>query len=201
MIAFDHLAVAAETLEEGVEYVEDLLGVATEPGGRHAAMGTWNHVLSLGKREYLEVISVDPNAAHPGRPRWFSLDEFSGPPRLVTWICRANDLDAEIAGSEVKIGQPEDLQRGDFRWSFAVPNVSAMPFEGAHPALMQWKGPHPASQLPDRGLRMKALEITHSDPSLQHVLAISDDRITFQTGPDKALRACLSTPRGEVWLS
>jgi hypothetical protein len=66
MLSFDHLAIGAETLDEGVEAVEAALGVPLAPGGGHPAMGTHNRLLSLGPGEYLEVIAIDPDA--PARP-------------------------------------------------------------------------------------------------------------------------------------
>ena len=45
-LALDHLVVAARTLEEGVAWVESRLGIAMGPGGKHAAMGTHNRLLS-----------------------------------------------------------------------------------------------------------------------------------------------------------
>ena len=92
----DHLAVSAEGLAEGVQHIERLLGVPMAGGGQHGAMGTHNRLLSLGDL-YLEVIAVDPDAPAPGRPRWFDLDRFSGPPRLTNWIVATDRLDADLA--------------------------------------------------------------------------------------------------------
>ncbi|HSH43331.1 MAG TPA: VOC family protein, partial [Arenicellales bacterium] len=71
----DHLVVAAADLAAGREYIEDLLGVRTEAGGRHDAIGTHNQLLRLGDDQYLEIIAVDPDAPAPGKPRWFGLDD------------------------------------------------------------------------------------------------------------------------------
>jgi hypothetical protein len=72
---FDHLIIGAHTLEQGAAFIEALLGVQPQAGGRHVAMGTHNRVLKLGARAYLEVIAIDPAAAAPSRPRWFGLDD------------------------------------------------------------------------------------------------------------------------------
>ena len=85
-LEFDHLAVCGETLAEATAHVEDVLGTSLEPGGVHVEMGTHNRLLSLGPGMYLEAIAVNPEAAHPGRPRWFDLDRFRGAPRL-TGLC------------------------------------------------------------------------------------------------------------------
>ncbi|MEH6774342.1 MAG: VOC family protein, partial [Cereibacter changlensis] len=105
MIRLDHLAVAAETLDEGVAAVEAALGVTLAGGGQHGHMGTHNRLLGLGDL-YLEVIAVEPAAPAPAWPRWFDLDHFPGPPRLANWVARCDDLDAEIAASPAGIGAP-----------------------------------------------------------------------------------------------
>ena len=58
VLRLDHLAVVAETLDEGVDWVETSLGLPMAGGGEHAAMGTHNRLLSLGD-VYLEVIAVN----------------------------------------------------------------------------------------------------------------------------------------------
>ena len=72
---FDHLIIGAHTLEQGAAYIEELLGVKPQAGGRHAAMGTHNMLLRLGARAYLEIIAIDPAGETPQRPRWFGLDD------------------------------------------------------------------------------------------------------------------------------
>ena len=59
--AFDHLVVAAATLEQGEKHIEALLGVRPQRGGKHVAMGTHNSLLKLGSKSFLEVIAVDPD--------------------------------------------------------------------------------------------------------------------------------------------
>ena len=105
MLWIDHLAVVAGRLEDGVSAVEDLLGVAMAGGGKHPLMGTHNRLLSLGDL-YLEVIAVDPDAPPPGRPRWFDMDRFTGPPLLANWVAGCDDLAAEVALGPVGIGTP-----------------------------------------------------------------------------------------------
>ena len=74
MLRFDHLAVSAETLADGVAYVEQALGLALAGGGQHPLMATHNRLLGLGDL-YLEVIAADPDAPRPAHPRWFDLPE------------------------------------------------------------------------------------------------------------------------------
>jgi hypothetical protein len=199
MLRIDHLAVVAERLEDGVAAVEALFGVPMAGGGKHPLMGTHNRLLSLGDL-YLEVIAADPDAPHPGRPRWFDMDRFRGPPRLTNWIAACDDLAAAVALGPDGIGEPLSLSRGDFRWQMAVPPDGRLPFDGAFPALIRWEGTaHPAPALPDHGLRLTRLEIGHPDaPGLTAALAgrLDDARVTIVPDDRVTLRATIDTPSG-----
>src|SRR4051794_9510111 len=98
IIRFDHLVVAAASLDQGAAWVEARLGVAMSPGGRHEAMGTHNRLLSLGPGRFLEVIAIDPDGKTPSRPRWFDLDapamqeRLARSPALVHWVARTDDI-------------------------------------------------------------------------------------------------------------
>lgn len=200
MLRLDHLAISAERLEDGVALVERLLGVPMAGGGQHPAMGTHNRLLSLGDL-YLEVIAVDPAATPPGRPRWFDLDRFSGPPRLTTWIVATDDMEAALATGPQGWGAAMDLARGDYRWQMAVPADGRLPFDGTCPALIRWQGAlHPAPALPDHGLRLSRLVVSHPQAAvLQAALALADPRVTFTHGPP-GLSAVIDTPQGPVTL-
>ena len=60
MLTFDHIAITATTLQEGVDWVEAALGVTLAGGGKHNLMATHNRLLGLGDL-YLEVIAIDPD--------------------------------------------------------------------------------------------------------------------------------------------
>lgn len=198
MLAFDHIAISATTLAEGVEAVESALGLPLAGGGQHDHMATHNRLLGLGDL-YLEVISIDPSRTPPAWPRWFDLDNFSGPPRLTNWVARCDDLAAELALSPAGTGTPTQLQRGDYRWQMAIPATGKLPYDGAFPALIQWQGPlHPARALPESGCRLTRIEIAHPEgATLAAHLAprLSDPRVIVTTGP-RAMQATFSTPHG-----
>lgn len=204
MLELDHLAVAAENLAEGVAAVEAALGVTLAQGGEHVAMGTHNRLLHLGDGVYLEVIAVNPEAKGPGRPRWFDLDRFSGAPRLNNWIVRCDDLDAALAGAPEGTGTPIAFERGDLRWKMAVPDDGVLPFDGAHPAVIEWQaGRHPAEVLSDVGCRLVSLVVqTPEAAALRRALGgrLDDPRVSVVEGPVKALRAEIDTPAGRKVL-
>lgn len=198
MLTFDHIALAAETLEAGVAHAEAALGVPLSGGGQHALMGTHNRLLGLGDL-YFEVIAIDPTAPKPPFPRWFDLDRFTGPPRLSNWICRGTDLDAALAVSPPGTGRPVAVTRGNLSWRMGVPQDGILPFDNRFPALIEWQGHiHPVQRLPDSRLRLTRLEVAHPDAAaLQAALAgrFDDPRVVILQGPS-ALRATFDTPHG-----
>ncbi len=150
MLKLDHLALSAMTLADGVAHVRDTLGVELAQGGEHAAMGTHNRLLSLGPTVYLEVIAINPAAPYPGRPRWFDLDNFSGPPRLTNWVAQTDDLDRALALAPTGCGAPMALERGDLRWRMAVPENGKLPFDGAFPGADRMAGRRASRRAPAR---------------------------------------------------
>lgn len=196
MWELDHLAVAAETLDEGVSYLQAAMGVALSSGGRHAHMATHNRVLGLGPKDYLEVIAIDPQAEPVPHPRWFRLDEFRGRPRLTNWICRVPDLAKALAMAPSAAGTAVDLARGDYRWRMAVPANGRLPYGDCFPALIEWAGVRPQDRLPDVNCRLIRLEVAHPDADiLRDLVPLRDQRVVFVAGA-VALRATLATPRG-----
>ncbi len=167
----DHLVVAADTLQKGVEHVEALLGVAMNPGGRHPRMGTHNALLRLGEAVYLEVIAIDPAAEPPDRPRWFGLDQplvrglLKQRPRLLHWVVNTVDIEATRSRCPVPPGAIESMSRGELRWRITIPEDSSLPAGGLLPSLIQWQTTtHPASRMPDSGCTLRELTI-HSPNS------------------------------------
>lgn len=203
MLRLDHLAVTCADLAAGVAHVESTLGVPMAGGGQHPAMSTHNRLLSLGDL-YLEVIAPDPAAPPPGRARWFRLDHRTAP-RLTNWVAACDDLDAALAAAPPGAGRPMALARGDFRWRMAVPDDGCLPHDDAFPALIEWQGAaHPAPRLPDHGLRLTALRVTHPQAAaLAGWLGprLTDPRLTLTPGPRMRIEATITTPQGDRVLA
>jgi hypothetical protein len=206
----DHIAVTAPTLQAGAAWVEQVLGVAPQPGGEHALMGTHNVLLRLGDDVYLEVIAANPRAAAPGRPRWFGLDALApgDKPRLRTWIARTADIQATMALVGEKLGAITAMQRDDLQWLITIPEDGKPLLGGTAPALIEWKtGPHPASQLQDHGLRLERLVLLHPRPhrvmGLLEAIGV-DAMVQVRRAPDgqgSSLVAQIATPMGLRSLS
>ncbi len=200
MFHIDHLAIGATDLATGAEAIATALGVPLDPGGVHVTMGTHNRLLSLGPREYLEVIAIDPAAAAPARPRWFGLDAFAGAPRPVAWVLAGTEIEAGLALAPPGVGAPVALSRGDLRWELTIPDDGQLPFGGVFPALIRWDGPaHPAARLPDRGVRLTGITLHHPEvEALRTALAplIRDTRVTVEAGDAPRITFAFSTPAG-----
>lgn len=210
-LAFDHLVVAARTLEEGVAWVEARTGAPMGPGGKHAAMSTHNRLLSLGPGRFLEVISIDPDAPPPGRARWFELDtpataaRLAHGPALVHWVIRSDDLEVAIAASGAGACEILALSRGDFRWRIGVPASGGLTLGGVAPTVIRWEGDHPADRLPDAGCRLESLLLGHAEAPalLDRLLAagLARDLPVEAIATPVGLRARIRSPKGMVELA
>lgn len=171
MLKLDHLAIVAPSLEEGVDYIRDRLGIEMPMGGKHPQMGTHNHLLRLGDDVFLEVIAVDPEAERPTRRRWFGLDDaravqaaWEDGCHLRAWVTRADDFTAVMARHGHLLGRQERVSRGEREWLFALSDDGSLPCGGVAPSVMDWgtRG-NPASSMPDFGMRLTGFHIEHPD--------------------------------------
>ncbi|MDO5631323.1 MAG: VOC family protein [Paracoccus sp. (in: a-proteobacteria)] len=193
MRRMDHIVIGCENLDHGAALMERILGRPMDAGGRHPLMGTHNRLLHLGGMEYLELISVDPTAPRPGRTRWYGLDHFKGPPRILGWIARDEHFVAPRDSTII------EMSRGSLNWQFTMPINGQMPGHGTQPLLIRWsKGAHPCNMLPDHGFRLLRLQMTTPEP--QPLARISDPRISLGFGQTE-LRILLQRPdQSQVWL-
>lgn len=199
----DHIVICAADLDAGAAHVEAALGIRPKGGGAHLGRGSHNRLLSLGPEAYLEVIAPNPADSAPAGPRMFDLDHFTGLPRLSAWVARTDDMARAMAAAPPGLGAVEPLSRGDLRWQMSVPPMGKLPFGGLFPALISWQGAHPAPQLPDHGLRLARLVISHPEaPRLARALAplIGDPRLELRPGPPGML-AEIDTPQGRRTLA
>lgn len=164
----DHITVTAASLEIGAEFVLQTLGVTAQVGGKHPRMGTHNLLLRLGNSLFLEIISPDPRASPPSRPRWFGLDKLrpDSPPRLAAWVARTDDIRSAVSGAAESIGKIELITRGTLEWRITILADGSLPLDGAAPALIEWHTAiHPTAMLEDHGLSLSGLEIFHAQPA------------------------------------
>ena len=199
----DHLVVTAPNLKSGVQWVRDSLGVTAQLGGKHDRMGTHNCLLRLGPDVYLEVISIDPNAPSPGRPRWFELDNLTNAsePRLATWVARTADIRNIVSVCTEVGGTIELMSRGELNWLITVTKDGGMQMAGIAPALIQWCTPtHPAQNLREQGCRLIELRLIHPEPQrverMLRAIELDTVAVVIESGGHPSLAASIETPSG-----
>lgn len=201
----DHITVTAPTLEAGAEFVRQALGFAPQRGGEHPRMGTHNLLLRLGDSLFLEVISTNPDAPSPARPRWFALDTLrpDSPPLLSTWVARTPDIHATASACSEAIGNIELMSRGTLNWRITIPADGSLPLNGIAPALIEWQTTvHPASTLQDHGLSLAKLELFHPEPErISRLLQSLGLEGPISVSPPRSARAAcmvahINTPQG-----
>lgn len=207
--AVDHLLLGTSDLDQGIAFVEQRTGVRAQVGGSHPGVGTRNALLSLGGRQYLEIIAPDPSQSSFS----FQIDlRGLGAPKLVTWAAATTDLDGVVArarAADFSVSGPRDGSRVrpdgvTLRWRTARiqggldhADVDVMPF------FIQWSADsaHPSEDAP-KGCRLVTLDIEYPDASKARTtlarLGVDADPVP---GPHAALKATIDTPRGRVVLS
>jgi hypothetical protein len=209
----DHIVIAAESLQQGVDYLQRKLGVEIPPGGKHQNMATHNHVMQLGNDAYIEVIAIDPAGQIPRHPRWFGLDTplmraaLREQPRLITWVMNTNDLQSLANQAGFDIGIPTKLSRDNLSWEFALPDDGRLLGNGMLPYCIQWHTtPHPSQAMVDHGCLLQELTIHHNRPRWlsDRLDAIGADHLVhiepLTDGETAYLSATIDTPNGTVVL-
>jgi hypothetical protein len=225
----DHLVVMAASLDEGVQWCEDTLGITPGPGGEHEKYGTHNRLFKIASPQfplaYFEIIAINPLAVIPKRAqvtRWFDMDNptlqkaVTQGPRLVHFVSSTEDVKAArhvLRTQGIERGQVVHASRksskGTLNWQITVREDGERLFNGCLPTLIQWGKPeatdplrlHPRNSLPRSGVTLQSLTVSHpSGVKLQAAFdAIGLANIAIETGPAN-LVASLQTPKGLVQL-
>lgn len=201
-VKLDHIVFGCAELDAGAVWLSERLGVAEGARGVHKMMGTHNALWNMGAA-YIELVAINPQAPHPGRPRWFGLDDAATQSKLeqgvqlLTWAIAGTPIEPIIENAPVALGPVESFSRDDLAWNVAVPLAGTPGMEGAFPLTLDWtEGIHPATRLPDMGIRCERLTVCH--PKMTEILnAIGTVGSPVQMGTGAfALTAELATPSG-----
>ena len=168
----DHLIIGAANLEQGMNFVEEKLGVGIPFGGVHQKMGTHNLLMQLDNEVYLEVIAVNPDVEPPEHPRWCGLDDpyvsrqLMKQPTFLTWVINTNDIENLLRRAAFDFGKSMLLSRGNLSWHFGLPDDGRLLAGGMLPYVIEWRtDSHPSLNMVDAGCRFRGLEIHHPYPS------------------------------------
>jgi hypothetical protein len=179
-------------------------------------MGTHNRLLAIGSarfpRAYLEIIAIDPAAAAPSRRRWFDLDEPTlrtslarDGPRLVHWVVRTNDLDAQrrvLLDAALDPGPPIAVTRGELRWRITVRDDGRLLGSGAVPTLIEWDpaSAHPSDTMAPSAVVLQSVALCTA-AAAQLPAALLPDGVQRVDAAAPALCASFESPRGPMTLA
>lgn len=225
----DHLVVMAPSLDVGVQWCEDTLGITPSAGGEHEKYGTHNRLFKIATPQYplayFEIIAINPEAVIPKRlqvTRWFDMDDsalqktIAQEPRLVHFVSSTDDIKAArhaLRTQGIERGQIVHASRksskGMLHWQITVREDGERLFNGCLPTLIQWGKPdaaeplrlHPRNSLPRSGVTLHSLTVHHpSSAKLQTAMdAVGLTGVEVVNGPAN-LVATLQTPKGLVQL-
>src|SRR5215831_5924838 len=164
----DHLLLGVARLEEGIAWVENKTGVKAAFGGSHPGAGTHNALLSLGDRQYLEIIAPDPNQKETSA--LVPLLKKFPIPKPFSWAATTRDIERlanklRRAGLNIDGPQPGSRMRPDgsqLRWRTI--RLSGQSY-GLIPFFIEWASDtiHPSMDSPT-GCQLADLQLYHPDP-------------------------------------
>ena len=226
----DHLVVVADSLDQGVAWCEETLGITPGPGGEHPLMGTHNRLFSVAgpafPRAYFEIIAIQPGVTPrraPGTHRWFDMDDRELQARVASEGPQLVHFVASVPGvvSAVKALAALGLDRGSvlevsrqtatapLQWRITVRDDGQRLFYGGLPTLIQWgeagedpaRAAHPLDAMPASSVTLETLQVSHPQPDkLQVAHAAIGLAGVTVTQGAPNLLATLQTPRGLVTL-
>lgn len=203
--AVDHFVLGVADLQAGIEWVEKATGVRAVIGGKHPGAGTRNALLSLGPKQYLEILAPDPEQDQTVS-RFGDLKKLTSP-RLLMWAAVAKDIDAlaqKARSAAFVIEGPRDGSRARpdgkiLKWrTLAVGNDIGVLI----PFFIEW-GPnvvHPSEDSP-KGCKLTVFEMEHAEPDkVRETLQKLGIEAQVKQGQEPLLKATLDTPKGKVEL-
>jgi len=170
MHKLDHIVLGSFTLEEGTEFLENILQAKLSDIGYHKDMGTHNRVIRISENVYIEVIAIDPKRKNLNNRKWFNLDnsnlqsKLKISPQIIGYVIENNDRNIN------KYYDPFfEASRDSYKWQFAMPTFknnildSEIIEAGIIPSLISWKSDKPVYQMKKNQFELISLEIRLSE--------------------------------------
>ena len=170
MYNLDHIVFGSFTLEEGTEFVENVLQAKLSDIGYHKDMGTHNRVIRISEKIYLEVIAIDPKISNLNNRIWFNLNnsklqyKLKKSPQIIGYVIEHGDINI------TKYYDPFFKSSRDiYKWQFAMPtfNNNILDSEiieaGVIPSLISWKSDKPVYQMKKNQFELISFEIALSE--------------------------------------
>ena len=166
MHKLDHIVFGSLTLEEGTEFIENILQAKLSDIGYHKDMGTHNRVIRIGKNVYLEVVAIDPKIKILNDRIWFNLDnpnlqsKLKKSPQIIGYVIESKNINI------TKYYDPFfESSRDIYKWQFAMPtfNKNILDREiieaGMIPGLISWKSNKPIYKMKKNQFELINFEI------------------------------------------
>lgn len=203
--ALDHLLLGVPNLEEGIAWIAEKTGVQAAPGGRHPGLGTHNALLSLGPKQYLEIIAPDPTQTTIA-PQ-FAFLQLATAPRLLTWAAATNDIhalaaQAHAAGFELNGPNAGSRTRPDGALLSWKTLFLQSDFSLLIPFFIEWDAAsrHPSEDSP-AGCTLQSFALEHPQPEkLRAALRPLGIDANIVRGNEARLHAILDSPKARIEL-
>ena len=220
--AVDHLVLAVNDLQRGIEWFEQKTGVRAAIGGRHPNRGTQNALVSLslvgslgGGRQYLEILGPDQQQSDgkgAGHERAAELLKLTTP-RLVLWASATTEIDTVARNAKtanLAVMGPLDGSRARpdgkmLNWrSLNVARAADknLLYFNVLPFFIQWDKDslHPSQDSP-AGCRLLSLEFAHPEAkAIKAAMKSLGINANVSKASAPAIKATLQTPKGKVEL-
>lgn len=202
-VRLDHLILAINDLDRGMDDFERRTGVRPVFGGVHPGRGTRNALVSLGEGVYLEILAPDPAQPEPAEPMPGLRDVATLTP--TAWALATDDLGdvrraSEAAGMGVSVvrGGARELPTGrQLEWAtlgIVDPAHAWMPF------FIQWRdlSVHPSRTSP-RGCTLTSVALQDPDAApLQRALDAVGYPLIVTQGTPARMTVALECAKGRV---
>jgi hypothetical protein len=201
--ALDHLLIGAPDLDVAIDWFLRSTGVRATRGGRHDGLGTWNAVVPIGDRRYVELIAPDPEQPQAETFYVPGLRAFDSP-RLARWSVTPPE-----GGGEAFLDQLGPTRRGSrtrpdgarLEWTTAFPTADGLDSDPTFPFVIAWGGDeHPGAV--GSGVRLVELSFGHPSPATLRA-ALGGLGIDAVVAPAirPLMTAIFECPRGVLRLS
>lgn len=198
----DHILLGCSDLERGIAFVEERTGLKAAFGGVHPGRGTQNALLSLGERQYLEIIAPDPKQEAKTDVIASYIATLTEP-RLVTWAAHRENI-AELAQ---KLGKEKVAAAGPTPGSRKRPDGKVLRWNtvnlqnnlnGLLPFFIEWGADsvHPSVDAP-KGCELQSFVAVSPTPETLVVKYRQIGvQISVERGEKDGLRARITGPKG-----
>ncbi len=208
--AVDHLVLAVDDLQRGIDWVEQKTGVRAVVGGKHPNRGTQNALLSFGGKQYLEILAPDPQQA--GHPRAADLLKLTTP-RMALWASATAEIETlaqQAKAAKLLVMGPMDGSRARpdgklLKWrslSVARESDKNLIYFNVVPFFIQWDkdSVHPSQDSPT-GCKLLALEFEHPEADqIGEMMKTLGLKAKVSKASAPAIKAKLQTPKGKINL-